>query len=176
MKKLLAIMLSVLVLPTLLSCELETPIDSADQNDSASNYNDSPSNNNNADTDISDVPPPVTSERKEKKHYVITFAAQIIKNNSVGNSWSSGVKFNGNTVAYGETIEADPPAVLSLVAYAVEEDKANSDHGNATVEFSDIAIGEKETKTVTVTVTENEGRYKGNTAEWEFNITIERIK
>ncbi|MBQ8293741.1 MAG: hypothetical protein IJX78_08080 [Bacilli bacterium] len=111
----------------------------------------------------------------ENEKYIVKFTSVIIKNNSVGNEWIEGIKYENTYIGSGDTIEHKANNVLSLIAFAIEEDDSGDDYGSNTIEFSKIEIGEKTSKTVVVEVVENKGKYKGNTAEVEFTITIERI-
>lgn len=106
--------------------------------------------------------------------FVITYSASLVKNNSVGNDWERGLKYNGETISSGSRITHDPQTSLSLTAFAIEDDSYD-DKGSANVTFDCLEIGQKKTKQVSVIVRENKGRYKGNTAKWTFDITVERI-
>lgn len=118
-----------------------------------------------------EVPEPV----EEEKAYIITYSATITSNNSVGDSWSYGVLFGESEIMSGSRVTAMLTEGLSLTAYACEYDDGSSDYGSRTVTFSDMKIGEEETLEVTVSVREDGGRYRGNRAEWKFEITCKRI-
>ena len=124
------------------------------------------------ESEISAVTPELP---KESKSYIITFSARIMNNNSVGNEWSKGAKFDNNEISSGDTISAELSKGPVIIVFASEADKSADDYGSKTVEFSNILIGEEETKIVTVTVIENDGRYSGNSAQWEFTITCKRV-
>ncbi len=118
-----------------------------------------------------------TQPQTELRYYCISYSARLIMNNSVGNEWSYGASFNGEYISSDSTITAtfygnkDP--VIMLVA--VESDKAKDDTGRSSIALPDIAIGEQCTITETVDVRENDGRYSGNLAQWEFTVTIYRV-
>ena len=107
--------------------------------------------------------------------YVITYYIDLEYNNSVGNEWKYGVRYNGEYVASeSKIVIAGSPTKIELVAFATELDDWN-DYGTTLVTFDALKVGQKETRWATVIVRENEGRYAGNTAKWYFEITIERI-
>lgn len=115
-------------------------------------------------------------EQIESKHtYVITYSTDLKYNNSVGNEWRCGVRYNDEYISSSSKIViADSPTEIELVAFATELDDWN-DYGTTYVTFDALKVGQHQTKWVTVIVRENEGRYTGNTAKWCFEITIERI-
>ena len=107
--------------------------------------------------------------------YKITYSAWMDYNNSVGDSWGYGLKYDGEYIKSGSRVSCAKIARgITVTAYAVEYDNV-TDYGSAYVTFDSIDVGEKKTKEVTVTVRENRGRYAGNTAQWIFKITVERI-
>lgn len=109
-----------------------------------------------------------------KGTYVITYSARLARNNSVGNQWGRGIKYNGEYIEPGTPIEILGNKIM-IVAAATEYDDCN-DYGQTYVSFDSLGVGEKCTQEVSVVVRENRGRYSGNTAEWIFEITLERIK
>lgn len=111
----------------------------------------------------------------EEKTYVITYSAWIAYNNHVGNSWGYGLSYDGEYVESGSQITFDDvsSSLQNIKVYAVEYDSLN-DYGSAYVSFDSLNVGEKQTKSVAVFVSENRGRYSGNTAKWNFEITVER--
>ena len=119
--------------------------------------------------------PPEPETPKISKRYKITYSAKLIENNSLGEDWSYGAKFNDSNIASNSTVTAELSAGPTIVVFATEDDASKDDHKSVNVTFSDMAIGTSETKTVIVTVTENDGRYSGHTAKWEFTITCIRI-
>ena len=106
--------------------------------------------------------------------FVVTYSARLVKNNSVGNDWERGLKYNGETISSGSRITQEANDGLSLTAFAIEYDSWN-DRGSTNITFDCLEVGEKKTKQVSVIVRENKGRYTGNTAKWTFDITVERI-
>ena len=112
-----------------------------------------------------------------EKQYVVTYSARIIQNNSVGDSWSFGMKCGETSFLSGKqitvTVAADRGPKLTI--WAQESDASKNDFGQKDIVFSDIAIGETETITEQVMVTENDGRYIGRDAYIQFTVTIKRI-
>lgn len=107
--------------------------------------------------------------------YRITYSIDLKYNNSVGDEWKYGVSYNNKYIASSsEILIADTPTEVNLVAFAIELDDYN-DYGSTNVTFDALEVGQKQTKRVTVLVRENNGRYTGNTAKWQFDITIKRI-
>lgn len=114
-----------------------------------------------------------TVEYKEHS-YIITYSARLKSNNHVGDSWTYGLTYEGENIESGSIVECVGAPNLIVRAYAKEFDDYN-DYGSTQVTFITLNIGEKQKREVTVTVRENKGRYKGNTAKWSFDITVERI-
>lgn len=104
----------------------------------------------------------------------VTYSARLIDNDSVGNEWTTYLIYKGEPLANNEIVPYS--SRITLYAYAREYDEGKSDSKKAMTEFVNLAPGEKATKTITVVVKENGGRYKGNTAVWEFTITVKRGK
>ena len=73
------------------------------------------------------------------------------------------------------TITISSTDTLTLLLYASEEDKSNNDYGDESITLDKLAVGENKSVSVIVKVIENDGRYSGNIAKWEFVITYERI-
>lgn len=119
------------------------------------------------------VTSPSSAEYKEHS-YIITYSARLKSNNHVGDSWRYGITYDGEFISSGSVIEFKEGFPLTIQAFAKEIDSYN-DYGSARVTFESLAVGKKQSKEVIVTVRENRGRYAGNTAQWSFNITIERI-
>lgn len=115
-------------------------------------------------------------EEIESEHtYVITYTIDLEYNNSVGNEWEYGVRYNDEYIASeSKIVIANSPTEIEIVAFVTELDDWN-DYGTTLVTFDVLKVGQKQTKRATVIVRENEGRFTGNTAEWSFEITIERI-
>ena len=114
------------------------------------------------------------SEWQKERSYIITYSARLESNNHVGDSWGYGLKYDDEYIESGSTIKHIGIFPLSVRAYATEFDDYN-DYGSTYVTFRSLDVGEKQSKEVTVTVSENKGRYAGNTAQWGFYITVERI-
>ncbi len=112
-----------------------------------------------------------------EKNYIIEYSAQIVQNNSVGDSWYYGM-YDGDTyLKPGATISASLPESRSpkLIIYAEEDDAANDDSNEKEVYLPSLDIGETKTFTEQIVVTENDGRYRGNSAVLKFTITVTRI-
>lgn len=137
----------------------------------------------NLNHDSTDTPAPNKTEENdqkseektaEKKTYLLTYKATLISNDSVGDSWSSGVLYGTkNVYSYipvSDTLVSGP----TFTIYASEDD-TRDDIGKIDITFSDLKIGEKETKTQRLNVRENEGKYIGHTAVWEFTVTCSRV-
>lgn len=112
-----------------------------------------------------------------EKQYVVTYSARVIKNPSVGDAWSFGMKYGETSFLSGKQITVAVAADRGpkLTIWAQESDASKNDFGQKDVVFSDIGIGETETLTEQVMVTENDGRYIGRDAYIQFTITIKRI-
>ena len=114
-------------------------------------------------------------EREKEKTYMITYSALLSCNNNVGNSWGYGLKYGGEYIESGCYVACNGISRgIYVTAYAIEYDNYN-DYGSTYVSFDSLNVGEKRSKEVAVTVRENRGRYSGNTAQWVFQITVERI-
>lgn len=107
--------------------------------------------------------------------YTITYTAKLAYNGHVGNNWGYGLKFDGEIIDSGCSIEATYTTFspVTITAFATEFDSIN-DYGSEKVYLSDIDVGEKKSFDIDVIVRENRGRYSGNTAKWVFVITAER--
>ena len=113
---------------------------------------------------------------EEKQKYIVTFTAEIVNNNSVGNEWITGIKYESVTIRTGSSIEVKSGNNFSFVVFAIEEDDTGDDYGSSVIEFAQIKVGKTTSQTIIVKVIEDKGKYKGNIAEWVFIVTIERIK
>jgi len=106
----------------------------------------------------------------------LSFNIDLISNNSVGDEWFYYIKTNKNTYNSSDQnaiIELDGDNIpVELVVY--EHDASKSDYGSSSfvIPYSEIIKGDVLTYTRTITVTENGGRYSGNTATIQFNLTI----
>ena len=107
--------------------------------------------------------------------YLITYSAWLDYNNRVGNSWGYGLEYYGEYIESGSQVSCAKIAKgIIVTVYAIEYDNV-TDYGQAYASFDSLDVGEKETKEVAVIVRENRGRYAGSTAQWIFEITVERI-
>ena len=130
------------------------------------------SNGNSASNDLDEKE---ELPEKLKESYMITFYAEEIENNSVGEDWSYGVKFGTKEIEPGEVVTIDEDEILSFVVFVSEYDAGSPDYTEMTVIFEDMEIDSEATQVLEVTVTEKGGSYSGNTAIWEFGITCKRI-
>lgn len=116
-------------------------------------------------------------QQEEIHEYRITYCANLIYNESVGNSWGYGINYNGSHVSSGSTVSVKVSPfsdTWSIKASATEYDNYN-DNGSTTVMLPILNVQETHYEEVIVTVRENRGRYSGNSAQWKFFVTIERI-
>lgn len=116
-------------------------------------------------------------QQEEIHEYRITYRANLIYNESVGNSWGYGINYNGSHVSSGSTVSVKVSPfsdTWSIKASATEYDNYN-DNGSTTVMLPILNVQETHYEEVIVTVRENRGRYSGNSAQWKFFVTIERI-
>ena len=107
--------------------------------------------------------------------YIITYTADLEYNNSVGNEWDYGIRYNNEYIeSSSKIVISNSPTKIEFVIFATEFDDWH-DHGTTSISFDALSVGEKQTGWATVVVRENNGRYEGNTAQWYFNITLERV-
>lgn len=92
--------------------------------------------------------------------------------NHVGNSWSSGVFYNGEQVRGSFEVTAREGSGITITGKAVENDKI-PDVGSGSVYLTLKDGNEAET---TFYVRENRGRYAGNRAVWVLEVSCEIIE
>ena len=106
--------------------------------------------------------------------YRIEISSRCISNNSVGNDWIKTYTMDGETINNRFQIVApiDTKLRKTIKVKITERDS-----------IPDIAYGEinfylkdGEIKKSTITVTEKNGRYRGNTALWEIEVSVKFIK
>ena len=107
------------------------------------------------------------------EYFSVTYSAKLTQNNSVGNEWGVGLKYNGEIFEGDFVIQQQKNNELELTAFAIEYDSLN-DYGSQHINFGLLSVGETKTKQVVVIVRENNGRYTGNVAKWTFTITVKR--
>ncbi len=100
--------------------------------------------------------------------YVIQYKFTLQSNHSVGNDWKKSVTVNGRERKSGDTVTGKANDCITLHCTVWEEDSV-PDIGNTTV---NIRLADGATGTVRITVRENRGRFKGNTAVWEFSYSV----
>lgn len=111
--------------------------------------------------------------RASKGVYRISCSLMRLSTNSVGNEWSSGITYNGESIHSGDTITAALNGTITITGTAIEHDSI-PDSGSGSVSLS-LPGGEKSTQFY---VRENRGRYAGNLAIWELTCSatlVERI-
>lgn len=102
----------------------------------------------------------------------ISFYLQKTATNHVGNSWSKGVFYQGEQVWSGFEVTAREGAGITLIGKAVENDNI-PDVGSGSVYLILKDGNEAET---TFYVRENRGRYAGNCAVWDLEVSCELIE
>ncbi len=132
------------------------------------------SDSDNADKEDNTEKDPAPSQKIEES-YMITYNATMVENNSIGEDWSFGVKFGSEELELGEIVTIDEEETPLFVIFVNEYDAGNSDYTEMSVEFEGLELDEEETQVMTVVVTENDGRFSGNIAVWEFSITCKRV-
>lgn len=95
-----------------------------------------------------------------------------IETNHVGNSWSSGVFFNGQEVYGSFEVTAPEGAGITITGKAVENDKI-PDVGTGRVY---LVLKDGNVAEATFYVRENRGRYAGNCAVWVLEVSCEIIE
>lgn len=108
--------------------------------------------------------------------------AELVYNNHVGDDWwnSYCVIYNGHTyscaIGRSVTIFYKLGAPLEIYTYICETDDVNSDVGtySTTEDYlaNEICDGAYSWVVHHVYVTENDGRYKGNAAQWDVTYTL----
>ena len=107
--------------------------------------------------------------------YAILYSTKLLSNDSVGNDWTVGIVHDISSIQSGDIIELDNITdSLSLWVHAIERDSID-DSESCTVTFEGMSVGDVESRKVTLVVGENNGRYTGNIAKWQFIIWVKRI-
>lgn len=103
----------------------------------------------------------------------VSASISMKSNDHVGNSWSTGFEYNGETIASGSTVSIMPNDSFSVCGWAKDND-ANPDYGsysecltltNEMCESGFKIEGD-------ANVRENGGRYRGHYAVWRVKITF----
>lgn len=106
----------------------------------------------------------------------LSFSTNLISNNSVGNEWNYYIKVNNNTYNSNQqdtTIELNGDNIpIELVVYEYDESKSDFGSSSVVVPYSELIKGQTLTYRKVITVTENGGKYSGNTATIQFNLTV----
>lgn len=103
--------------------------------------------------------------------YRITYHFTLRSNRSVGNDWQQTVTCNGHPLHSGDTLTAPANTSVTLHCTVFERDSI-PDIGYGTVE---LRLRDGINSSVQISVKENRGRFKGNTAIWEFSYSVVRI-
>jgi hypothetical protein len=106
-----------------------------------------------------------TSTQTKEGIYKIYFTTKEIYNNSVGDDWQYIYKCGDTILKSGDIVEGDK---LYIDITVTERDKL-SDISTAQ---TNIIVADRENQKVYITVEENAGKYKGNTAKFEIDISI----
>lgn len=102
----------------------------------------------------------------------ITTSLRKTATNHVGNDWSSGVFYNGNQVYSGFEVTAREGSSISVMGKAVENDNV-PDVGTGSVS---LKLTDGNSAETTFYVRENRGRYSGNCAVWELEVSCKLIE
>ncbi|WP_394234126.1 hypothetical protein [Niallia oryzisoli] len=101
----------------------------------------------------------------------------LLSNQSVGDSWETGLKVNEHKLQVGNTLvlESFIDEEITFNAGAVEHDNIpDVGTSNYLLKVSDLNLAEENLLEMDVSVKENRGRYSGNYARFEFLISIKR--
>ncbi len=118
----------------------------------------------------------MTIDAKPEKISVKLESCNLIFNDHVGNEWYFGSYVNGNLINYKERIELILPSdkKIKLQSILMEENEKYNDHGRSE---SEINLNNKPAVIKQlVRITETNGRYAGNSAEFEFVYSINYIE
>ena len=116
---------------------------------------------------------PASAAPKTIKLKVTFVSAELIRNDHVGNEWSTSASVNQKRLTEGSGIHLTIKSTdsLKIAAEAAELDKI-PDRGSGTISLKASSVTKSVTRSVNVVVKENRGRYSGNTAEWKFTFKI----
>lgn len=103
----------------------------------------------------------------------ISYNCYIVSNDSVGSRWSQSFTVDSKDFYSGSTISIKPGGSFT-VRLTVQDNDSNPDVGyyTETFTYSEDLCRQGRTLSGKIPVRENGGRYKGNYAEWEYQITI----
>lgn len=111
----------------------------------------------------------------EKVGIKITYDCHLLQNNSVGNEWITGLIINDEEIYSSYEGFFKPNSIIKITAFAIEDD-TYPDVGAKKISIPIKALDNKSKieRSINTVVREDRGRYTGNTATWQFNITVER--
>ena len=129
--------------------------------------------------DTTEVPTDVVTEPETEpvklspQKFRITWNAKLVDSNHVGDSWSKAFEVNDETFSSGSVITVDPDSQFTVRLTVQENDsKPDIDYYFARITYSEELCENGYKISDTLYVTENGGRYSGNSAEWNFTITV----
>jgi hypothetical protein len=110
------------------------------------------------------------------KEFRITWSAQLIDSNHVGDNWSKSFEVNDTAFSSGHTITLEPDSQFTI-RLSIQENDANPDTGYyfERITYSEELCTNGYSISETLYVRENGGRYSGNRAEWIITITVTPI-
>lgn len=107
---------------------------------------------------------------------VTLVSARLVRNDHVGNEWSTSVKVGSQTLLRGQVrrVHPDDEGHIVITATAIEDEKY-PDYGSNSIGVNvEELTGKGRSVTLDVVVREDRGRYKGNTATWRFEVRVRR--
>ncbi len=117
-----------------------------------------------------------TPEEKEKPKYThavfeLSIAETLLSNESVGQEWFNVYSCNDEYISSGKRwmVPLDKSETVTIDAFITEDDK----HPDTAFNSSQVILSDGFETTKIIKVTENNGRYKGKSAQWEI---IYRVK
>ncbi len=106
--------------------------------------------------------------------YRIEINGRCISNDSVGNDWSKIYTMDGATIDNSvQVIAPIDTKTRKTVKVKITERDSIPDIASDEITFY---LKDSEVKKTTITVTEKNGRYRGNTAVWEIEVSVKFIK
>ena len=110
------------------------------------------------------------------RKFRITWSAQLIDSNHVGEKWSKSFEVNDAKFSSGSTITVEPGSQFAI-RLTIQENDANPDIGKyfERIAYSEELCANGYSISETIYVRENGGRYSGNRAQWSITITVTPI-
>ncbi len=106
--------------------------------------------------------------------YEINISAECITNNSVGRDWRKTYVMDGKYISSGELVTAplDTTTTKTITTFLTEIDEyCDFAEDNISITLKDDAKAKR-----LITVYEDNGRFKGNRAEWLVTVSVKFIK